>query len=161
MKKYLFFAAVILISASCEKDKESRETNSLQSAASNSLLVTDKTNTQSVPGGTGSECTISGNFVGTVIGTSPSNNGITASIAYQFMADNFLRGASSLAVPWSTWGGYRATCDSVVWMNYNPPNGGYYIVKGKFSNNRTVISGTWLNQSNPSDDYGNFTLTKQ
>ncbi len=162
MKKYLFASLFIWVLTACEKEKTNVDnTDAVSTSITNGSSGLESTNSQTVPGGVGSECNVSGNFVGNIVGTSPANNGITAPVFYQFMENNFLRGASTTSNPFSTWGGYRVTCDSVIWMNYNPANAGYYINKGKFSTNRTIISGTWLNQNNATVDYGNFTITKQ
>jgi hypothetical protein len=161
MKKYLPIAILIFITVSCEKENTRSENAAFANNAGSSAMNNESTNIQSVPGGTGTECTIAGNFVGTIIGTSPANNGIIAPVVYQFMDNNFLRGASTLSNPWVSFGGCRVTCDSVIWNSYNTINSGYYIHKGRFSNNRTVISGTWINLNNPTIDYGNLTVNKQ
>ena len=163
MKKYntllLLFAVILFCSCEKENPKQADSQNAANSSSS-ALIKTDNTNNQTVPGGTASACTISGIYVGNIVGTSPANNGIVAPLVYQFMPQNFVRGAATIN-NWVSFGGCRVTCDSVIWYAFNTINSGYYLHKGKFSNNGTTITGTWINENNPSVDYGNLTITKQ
>lgn len=157
----LFLFAVILF-YSCEKENPKQaDSQNAANSSSSAFLKPESTNNQTVPGGTANACTLSGTYVGTVVGTSPANNGITLSTVHRFKENNFITAGSTVASPDATWGGYRVTCDSVIMSTYHITNGGTYLHKGKFSNNRNTISGTWVNLNNPSVDYGNFTVTKQ
>lgn len=164
MKKYntflLLFAVILFCSCEKENPKQADSQNAANSSSS-AFIKPDNTNNQTVPGGTASACTISGNFTGTAVGTSPANNGITVSLLYNFGDNNFFRVASPANNPYAGFGGYRVTCDSIIIVSYNTLNSGYYLVSAKFSNNRNSFAGTWVNQNNPSVDYGTLALNKQ
>lgn len=160
-KNYTLLLAIIFL-FSCEKESpDQSENQNVAGATASSIIKTESANNQTVPGGTAAACTIDGNFRGTAVGTSPANNGVTVSLLYTFGANNFFRVAAPANDPYAGFGSYRVTCDSVTIVSYNTLNGGYYLVKGKFSNNRNTFAGTWINENNPSIDYGTLTLTKQ
>jgi hypothetical protein len=100
-------------------------------------------------------CTVSGSYSG----TSLSNNGVTSAMAYSFQENNFAVGRVMESDEAVSFGGYRNTCDSVVWSVYYTTNSSYYTLKGKFSNNKNTISGTYNNLTTPAD-FGVFTISK-
>jgi hypothetical protein len=96
---------------------------------------------------------------GTYAGSSTTTVGTTA-LAYKLEDNNFAIGYVTLAGGAVTFGGYKNTCDSVYISVHYSGNNSYYLLKGKFSNNRTTLAGTVNNLTTPSD-FGTFTLTKQ
>ena len=102
-----------------------------------------------------SVCPISGTYVGT--GT--PNVGFSSNAIYTFAANHFVEGRHELNQAAVSFGGYRNTCDSVIFSVYYNINSSYYLLKGKFSNNRNTIAGTFKNLNTPTD-FGVFTITK-
>jgi|GEM_PF-1727241 len=101
-------------------------------------------------------CDVRGNYSGTFI----NQFGISSTFAYKFLDDNFTTGASTLASTMTAFGGYSNTCDSVKWNSHNNVNNNYYNFAGKFSNNRTTLTGVYKNLTTPAE-IGSFSLTKQ
>ena len=97
---------------------------------------------------------------GTYKGSGTSHLGNSSYSEYFFQDNNFVTGKESAAsITYATFGGFRNTCDSVIMSVYYIGNSSYYLLKGKFSNNRNTITGTFNNLTNTSD-YGTFTITK-
>jgi len=96
---------------------------------------------------------------GTYAGVATSSTS-TSPLVYKLKENNFAVGTVTVDGPAVTFGGYRSTCDSVIISSYYTGNGSYYLLKSAFSNNRTVLSGTFENLTTISDK-GTFTLTKQ
>lgn len=84
----------------------------------------------------------------------------TASFAYVLASDNFAYGSGTLTAPPTAFGGYSNTCDSLRLRTWNSVNGNYYLFLGKFSSNRTTVTGTYKNLTTTSET-GTFTLNKQ
>ncbi len=159
MKKYLFASLLIWAFTACEKEKTNVDnTDAVSTSITSGSSGLENTNSQTVPGGIGSDCTISGVYAGNIVGTSPANNGIVVPLAYDFWVNNFCRGGNFVN-SWISFGGYRVKCDSLIWTAVNS-DGAYVIHKTKFSNNRNTISGTFQDLNNPMG-YGNLTLNKQ
>lgn len=96
---------------------------------------------------------------GTFTGSGTSHLGNSSYSSYTFQDNNFVDGKEAAGEPYVTFGGYRNTCDSVIMSVYYTTNSSFYILKGKFSNNRNTISGTFNNLTTPTD-YGTFTISK-
>jgi len=101
-------------------------------------------------------CDVRGNYSGTFI----NQFGISAAFAYKLLNDNFTTGASTLTSTMTAFGGYSNTCDSIKWNSYNTINNSYYNFAGKFTNNRTTLTGVYQNVTTPAE-IGSFSLTKQ
>lgn len=101
-------------------------------------------------------CDAKGNYAG----TATSSTSVNSPLVYKLQENNFALGGVTLAGATTTFGGYRNTCDSVIISSWYNGNGSYYLLKGKFTINRTVLSGTFNNLTTPTD-FGTFTLTKQ
>ena len=81
-------------------------------------------------------------------------------MTYILKKDDFAVGSVNLGGPIVTYGAYENTCDSVIISSWYSINGDYYSLKGKLSNNQTVISGKYYNLTLTSDS-GSFSMTKQ
>lgn len=101
-------------------------------------------------------CDVKGSYSGTY--TNHLNQ--SASFAYVLSDDNFLFGSGNLSSSPTAFGGYSNTCDSIKMRSWNSVNENYYYFAGKFSNNRTTITGIYKNLTTTSET-GTFTLTKQ
>jgi len=99
-------------------------------------------------------CPVRGKYTGTSI----ANGGVTTSLSYTFEDNNLVVGASDAGTS-VTYGGYKNTCDSVILSVFYTTNSSFYILRGKFSNNRNTISGTFNDLTTPTD-YGTFTISK-
>jgi len=130
MRYLLLFVLIVTLYAGCKKDKDNVNDNS-------------------------SVCDIKGTYFGTAV----ASTGGSTTEAYEFRANNFAVGTVTLGGPGVTFGGYRNTCDSVIISSHYAANGDYYLLLGKFSSNRTILSGTY--QDITSGVHGTFTLTKQ
>jgi hypothetical protein len=102
------------------------------------------------------ECDVKGTYAGTVT----ASGGGSSPAVYSLRENNFTVGSVTIGGAATTFGGYRHTCDSVILSTWYNANTSYYLLKGAFSNNRTVISGTFQNLTTTSD-FGTFTFTKQ
>ena len=96
---------------------------------------------------------------GTYVGSGTSHLGNSSYSEWNFRDNNFVTGKEAAGGSYVTFGGYRNTCDSVIMSVYYNTNSSYYLLKGKFSNNRNTITGTFNNLTTPSD-YGTFTVSK-
>jgi hypothetical protein len=96
---------------------------------------------------------------GTYVGTSTATGGGSSTTIYTFEDNNLAVGKLTVGGPGVTFGGYRNTCDSMIISVYYAGNSSYYLLKGKFSNNRNTITGTFNNLTTTSD-FGTFTITK-
>lgn len=157
MKKAIFPLLISILFFGCEKAKETAGPNS---AADSDGLVAGKAGiiaTQQVPGGTGDDCTVTGNYSGTF--TSDING--TAPHAYKFLENNYAEGSVNITSAPLTFGGYRTTCDSIFMTLYNVnlPIPTYYIMKGKTTNGFQTITGVYINKNNAVDK-GTFNLSK-
>ncbi len=101
-------------------------------------------------------CPVRGTYVGT---STPNGGGPSSNSIYTFEDNNFVVGRHELNQEGVSFGGYRNTCDSVIWSVFYTVNDSYYLLKGKFSNNRNTISGTFQNL-NTTFDFGTFTMSK-
>lgn len=111
----------------------------------------DNSNTSTV-----STCDVRGSYSGTYT----NQNSQSAPFAYILMDDNFIKGSSSLTSSPTAFGSYSGTCDSINLRSWNSTNNNYYYFSGKFSNNRTTISGIYKNLTTTSET-GTFTLVRQ
>jgi hypothetical protein len=93
-------------------------------------------------------------------GTATSSTGTNATMVYQLKDNNFAVSYVSVGGAAVTFGGYRNTCDSVIISSYYTGNSNYYLLKGILNASKTVISGTFQNQTNTLD-FGTFSITKQ
>jgi len=93
-------------------------------------------------------------------GTGIASTGASTTMVYQLRDNNFAVGYVSVGGAAVTFGGYRNTCDSVIISSYYTGNGSYYLLKGILNASKTVISGTFQNQTNTLD-FGTFSITKQ
>ena len=96
---------------------------------------------------------------GSYSGTNTSSTGVSAPAYYTFQDNNLAVGKITVGGADVTFGSYKNTCDSVIISVYYTAYSSYYILKGKFSNNRNTISGSYNNLTTPSD-YGTFVLAK-
>lgn len=96
---------------------------------------------------------------GTFTGTSLANAGNSSAMIYTFQDNHFVTGQAAAGGPVVTFGGFRTNCDSLVWAVNYASNNSYYIMRGKFSNNRNTISGSFRNL-NTVTDFGTFSITK-
>lgn len=120
-----------------------------------SVLSCSKENTQ-VDNNTELICDAKGSYSGTFT----NQFGQSASHAYILSDYNFTTGAANLISSPTAFGSYSNTCDSIKIKLLNTINTSYYYFAGKFSNNRTTITGIYKNLTTPSET-GPFTLTKQ
>jgi hypothetical protein len=130
MKQLLVFLLVSFVFISCEKDDDD-----------------------------GNQAPVTCDVKGTYSGTATATGGSPSPLAYKLQENNFAVGSVTPTGPATTYGGYRNTCDSLIISSWYSSNGNYYILEGKFANNRTVISGNFKNLTTPSD-FGTFTLTR-
>lgn len=96
---------------------------------------------------------------GLYVGTSFANGGGSSNSIYTFHENNYVVGRHEVNQGGVSFGGYRATCDSVIWKVYYTVNQKEYLLKGKFSNNGNTISGSFQNLGTASD-FGTFTMNK-
>jgi len=101
------------------------------------------------------ECVITGMFTG----ESKSTKGQTAQMTYDLRDNNLAVGMSSPTGSAVTFGGYKTTCDSIYISVCYTGNMSYYLLKGKFSDDHTTITGTFQNKVTSSDK-GTFTISK-
>ena len=92
-------------------------------------------------------------------GTNLSDKGASSVLTYDLRDNNFAVGGTTAGSAPVTFGGYRNTCDSVILSVYYTGNSSYYLLQGKLLNNRTTISGTFKNLTNPTD-FGTFSISK-
>jgi hypothetical protein len=116
-----------------------------------------KTETQTV---TVTEQPVVCDVKGVYSGSSVSTTGAASSTVYYLEDNNFAKGSTSVGGTFVTFGGYRNTCDSVILSVRYTSNSSYYLLKGKLLDNKTKISGTFVNLTTPSDN-GTFALIKQ
>ena len=104
------------------------------------------------------QCDISGNYSGTYT----NQLGQTGNHAYSLKNTKLVVGAGTIAAlnnPTSA-GSYTNTCDSVYIYQWNSINNNYYKFSGKLANNRSQVTGVYINLTTPSET-GPFQLTKQ
>ena len=97
---------------------------------------------------------------GSYTGSYTNQNNQSASFAYILGDNNFITGGATLTGPQNAFGGYSNTCDSLKIQSFNTINSSYYYFAGKFSSNRTIVTGIYKNLTTTSE-IGTFTLTKQ
>jgi hypothetical protein len=97
---------------------------------------------------------------GSYTGSYTNQNNQSASFAYVLGDNNFIYGAATLTASPNAFGGYSNTCDSLKWESFNTINSSYYTFAGKFSTNRTIVTGIYKNLTTTSE-IGTFTLNKQ
>ena len=98
-------------------------------------------------------------LLGTYVGTSTTSEGSTNVMTYDFRENNFAVGRVQPTGAAVTFGGFRNTCDSVFISVFYTDNSNYYLLKGKFSNEKNTITGTYNNLTTPAD-FGTFTISK-
>ncbi len=131
MRKLSLAAAILLIVfASCKKETTSTPTPEL--------------------------CDITGIYSGTA---KDRFNTLIAN-TYKFLANNYVAASGTLTDPEAAFGGYRNTCDSIVWNAHNKINNHKYLYRCALSNNRTKLTGVYQDLDNPVD-VGTLDLTKQ
>jgi len=101
-------------------------------------------------------CSVKGSYSGTF--TNQLNQ--SAPFAYVLGDYNFISGASTLTTQPTAFGAYSNTCDSLKMKSWNTINNSYYYFEGKFSNNKTTVTGIYKNLTTTSE-IGIFTLNKQ
>ncbi|NOT90681.1 hypothetical protein [Ferruginibacter sp.] len=116
-----------------------------------------KENTQvTTPSKCDSVCIVTGSYNGTY--TNQLNQ--TAQLAFVLGNNGFFTGAATLAVSSTSFGGYSNTCDSLKMQSWNSINSSYYSFAGKFSSNRTVVTGVYKNLTTISE-VGTFSVVRQ
>lgn len=142
---FLFVVSVLLWQVSgCTKDDDIREV-----IVKDTVTIRDTVHYDEV-------CPVRGLYVGTSIRNGAGN---TSNSIYTFYDNNYVVGRHEVNQSGVTFGGYRATCDSVIFSVYYTVSSSEYLLKGKFSNNRNTISGTFQNLATPAD-FGTFTMSK-
>ena len=101
------------------------------------------------------ECTVKGVFTG----EAKSSNGVVSQMTYDFRDNNLAIGMSSPTGSAVTFGGYKASCDSVYISVCYTGNMSYYLLKGKFSEDHNIITGTYQNKVTTTDK-GTFSITR-
>jgi hypothetical protein len=96
---------------------------------------------------------------GIYTGTSTTSTGVTSPMTYRLEDNNFAIGTVTPKSEDVTFGGYKNSCDSITLSVHYNTNRSYYLLKGRFLNNRATISGTYKNLTTPSD-FGTFTISK-
>ena len=91
-------------------------------------------------------------------GTSTTSGGISSAMSYELRENNFAVGRDQTNTR-VTYGGYKHTCDSIVLSVYYTTNSSYYLLEGKFENNKSTIRGTFKNLTTPTD-FGTFAISK-
>lgn len=79
---------------------------------------------------------------------------------YRFFENNYATSSAGLTQPDNAFGGYRNTCDSIVWNMRNTINNHKYLYKCALSENGTKLTGTYQDLDNPVD-IGTLDLQKQ
>jgi hypothetical protein len=95
---------------------------------------------------------------GLYVGTNTQSNGAQSNSIYTFYDNHFAIGQETLNGPATSWSGFRNTCDSVIMSVYYITNNTYYLLKGKISNDRNTISGSYMTSDGMY--YGVFTMSK-
>ena len=95
---------------------------------------------------------------GLYVGTNTQSNGAQSNSIYTFYDNHFAIGQETLNGPATSWSGFRNTCDSVIMSVYYVSNNSYYLLKGKISNDRKTISGTYMTTNGQFT--GVFTMSK-
>ena len=95
---------------------------------------------------------------GLYVGTNTQSNGAHSNSIYTFYDNHFAIGQETLNGPATSWSGFRNTCDSVIMSVYYVTNNGYFLLKGKISNDRKTISGTYM--TTDGQYTGVFTMSK-
>ena len=101
------------------------------------------------------ECTVKGVFTG----EAKSSSGVVSQMTYDFRDNNLAVGMSSPTGTAVTFGGFKASCDSVYISVCYTGNMSYYLLKGKFSEDHNIITGTYQNKVTISDK-GTFLVTR-
>jgi hypothetical protein len=99
------------------------------------------------------------NPIGVYTGESKSSKGQASPMTYDLRDNNLAIGMTNPTGNAVTFGGYKSTCDSVFISVCYTGNMSYYLLKGKFSEDKTVLTGTYQNKVTPSDK-GTFELNK-
>ncbi len=99
------------------------------------------------------------NPVGMYTGESKSNKGTVSSMTYDLKENNLAVGMTSATGGAVTFGGYKTDCDTIVISVCYTANMSYYLLKGKFSEDKTTIKGTFQNRASKGDN-GTFEISK-
>jgi hypothetical protein len=97
---------------------------------------------------------------GVYVGTATDRFSTVSPNVYRFFGNNYMSSSTTLAAPENAFGGYRNSCDSIVWNAHNNINNHLYVYKCILTNNRTKLTGTYQDVNNPVD-IGTLDLTKQ
>jgi hypothetical protein len=100
------------------------------------------------------------NVKGTYSGTFTNQLNSTSTFVQVLKDNNFTTGGATVNVAPTSFGGYRNTCDSLIINSWNSINDNYYSIEGKFSSDKTTITGIYKNLTTTSE-VGTFTLQKQ
>lgn len=101
-------------------------------------------------------CSVKGIYSGTFT----NQNNFTGTFVHILKENNFTTGSATVNAAPTAFGGYSNSCDSIKLNSWNSINDNYYYFEGKFSNNRTTITGIYKNLTTTSE-VGTFTLQKQ
>ena len=102
----------------------------------------------------------SGIIEGSYFGTYTNQYLQSASFAYTLADHNFICGAADLSSEPTAFGSYSGNSDVVQMSTWNSLNKNYYSFKGKFSEDKSTIIGTYQNLTTRSE-HGTFKLVKQ
>ncbi len=97
---------------------------------------------------------------GTYTGTAKDRFNTVFANTYHFLDNNYVTSSEEVADPENAFGGYRNTCDSVVWNTHNNINDHKYVYRCVPTENRTRITGTYQDLDNPID-MGTLDVKKQ
>ena len=99
-------------------------------------------------------------ITGTFTGTAKDRFNTVFPNTYRFLDNNYVTSSRALTDPENAFGGYRNTCDSVIWNTHNNLNNHKYLYRCVLTENRTKLTGVYQDLDNPIDT-GTLTLTKQ
>jgi hypothetical protein len=140
--------SAIFTFSSCKKDVETKTVHDTLSIVKRDTLY--KIDTIDYD----NKCPLRGLYVG----TNTQSNGAHSNSIYTFYDNHFAIGQETLNGPATSWSGFRNTCDSVIMSVYYISNNSYYLLKGKISNDRKTISGTYMTTDGLFN--GVFTMSK-
>jgi hypothetical protein len=156
MKKIIVPIVVLAaIVFSCSKDSNSGEESNSKYALSPDKLSGQGTQTAGRLTGCDT-CNVNGTYAG----TATPNSGYPSTMIYELRDNNFAVGTATIGGAGVTFGGYDTDCDSIYLSTHYGGNNSYYLLSGKFNSGRTVINGSFVNLTTPTD-FGTFSITKQ
>ena len=104
--------------------------------------------------------TETGIIQGSYLGTYTNQYAQSASFAYTLADHNFMSGSADLSSPPTAFGSYSDNGDAVQMNTWNSINRNYYAFRGRFSEDKHTIVGTYQNLTTPSE-HGTFKLVKK